>query len=65
MTELAAASAVAPAGRAFNPWPAVILVVLTCLAVLFVPSLFVVVQKFEEWRAARKGAAKAQAHQLG
>ena len=28
----------------------------TCLAVLFVPSLFVVVQRFEEWRAARKRA---------
>jgi hydrophobic/amphiphilic exporter-1 (mainly G- bacteria), HAE1 family len=26
----------------------------TCLAVLFVPSLFVVVQRLEEWRAARK-----------
>ena len=26
----------------------------TCLAVLFVPSLFVVVQRFEEWRGARK-----------
>jgi hydrophobic/amphiphilic exporter-1 (mainly G- bacteria), HAE1 family len=26
----------------------------TCLAVLFVPSLFVMVQRFEEWRAARK-----------
>ncbi len=26
----------------------------TCLAVLFVPSLFVLVQGFEEWRAARK-----------
>jgi len=26
----------------------------TCLAVLFVPSLFVLVQRFEEWRAARK-----------
>jgi len=26
----------------------------TCLAVLFVPSLFVVVQRFEEWLAARK-----------
>ena len=25
-----------------------------CLAVLFVPSLFVVVQRFEEWRSARK-----------
>src|SRR6266516_3724942 len=27
---------------------------LTCLAVLFVPSFFVVVRRFEEWRAARK-----------
>jgi HAE1 family hydrophobic/amphiphilic exporter-1 len=26
----------------------------TCLAVLFVPSFFAVVQRFEEWRAARK-----------
>jgi len=26
----------------------------TCLAVLFVPSMFVVIQRFEEWRAARK-----------
>jgi HAE1 family hydrophobic/amphiphilic exporter-1 len=26
----------------------------TCLAVLFVPSLFTVVQRFEEWRASRK-----------
>jgi hydrophobic/amphiphilic exporter-1 (mainly G- bacteria), HAE1 family len=26
----------------------------TCLAVLFVPSLFVVVQRFEEWRASRR-----------
>jgi HAE1 family hydrophobic/amphiphilic exporter-1 len=26
----------------------------TCLAVLFVPSLFVVIQGFEEWRARRK-----------
>jgi HAE1 family hydrophobic/amphiphilic exporter-1 len=36
----------------------------TCLAVLFVPSFFVVVRRFEEWRAARKGkspAAKAAA----
>src|SRR5204862_3835988 len=33
----------------------------TCMAVLFVPSFFVVVRRFEEWRAARKarGAAKA------
>jgi hydrophobic/amphiphilic exporter-1 (mainly G- bacteria), HAE1 family len=28
----------------------------TCLAVLFVPSFFVVVRRFEEWRAARKAA---------
>ncbi len=27
----------------------------TCLAVLFVPSLFVVIQRFEEWVKARKG----------
>ena len=26
----------------------------TCLAVLFVPSLFVVIQRYEEWRTARK-----------
>ena len=26
----------------------------TCLAVLFVPSFFVMVQRFEEWRIARK-----------
>jgi HAE1 family hydrophobic/amphiphilic exporter-1 len=26
----------------------------TCLAVLFVPALFVIVQRFEEWRASRK-----------
>jgi HAE1 family hydrophobic/amphiphilic exporter-1 len=30
----------------------------TCLAVLFVPSLFVVIQRFEEWQQARKGRAK-------
>ena len=29
----------------------------TCLAVLFVPSFFVVVQRFEEWRKERKGKA--------
>jgi len=29
----------------------------TCLAVLFVPSFFVMVQRFEEWLAARKGPA--------
>ena len=27
----------------------------TCLAVLFVPSFFVVVQRFEEWMKARRG----------
>ena len=26
----------------------------TCLAVLFVPLLFVIVQRFEEWQASRK-----------
>ena len=31
----------------------------TCLAVLFVPSFFVLVQRFEEWRKARKGASAA------
>jgi len=30
----------------------------TCLAVVFVPSLFVVIQRFEEWRAARKTKPK-------
>jgi hydrophobic/amphiphilic exporter-1 (mainly G- bacteria), HAE1 family len=29
----------------------------TCLAVLFVPSFFVIVRRFEEWRLARKGKA--------
>ena len=33
----------------------------TCLAVLFVPSMFVVIQRFEEWRASRKAAAKPAA----
>jgi HAE1 family hydrophobic/amphiphilic exporter-1 len=33
----------------------------TCLAVLFVPAFFVVVQRFEEWRAARKPAASVPA----
>jgi hydrophobic/amphiphilic exporter-1 (mainly G- bacteria), HAE1 family len=32
----------------------------TCLAILFVPSLFVVAQRFEEWRAARKRPAAAR-----
>ncbi|GEP05337.1 efflux RND transporter permease subunit [Methylobacterium oxalidis] len=31
----------------------------TCLAVLFVPSLYVVLQRIEEWRAGRKGAPQA------
>lgn len=31
----------------------------TCLAVLFVPSFFVIMQRFEEWRSARKQPAKA------
>lgn len=26
----------------------------TCLAVLFVPSIFAIVQRFEEWQASRK-----------
>jgi hydrophobic/amphiphilic exporter-1 (mainly G- bacteria), HAE1 family len=30
----------------------------TCLAVLFVPAFFVVVQRFEEWRASRKKQTK-------
>jgi HAE1 family hydrophobic/amphiphilic exporter-1 len=38
----------------------------TCLAVLFVPSFFVVVQRFEEWRAARKRPlAKNELHSRG
>ena len=32
----------------------------TCLAVLFVPSFFVVVRRFEEWRAAHKGKGAAK-----
>jgi HAE1 family hydrophobic/amphiphilic exporter-1 len=32
----------------------------TCLAVLFVPSLFVIVQRFEEWRGSRKSAKSPQ-----
>jgi HAE1 family hydrophobic/amphiphilic exporter-1 len=30
----------------------------TCLAVLFVPSFFVVVQQFEEWRGRRRKSAQ-------
>jgi HAE1 family hydrophobic/amphiphilic exporter-1 len=33
----------------------------TCLAVLFVPAFFVVVQRFENWRNERKKAAAATA----
>ncbi|MGB7260422.1 MAG: efflux RND transporter permease subunit, partial [Pseudolabrys sp.] len=33
----------------------------TCLAVLFVPSFFVIIQQFEEWLAARKGRKVAAA----
>ena len=29
----------------------------TCLAVLFVPAFFVVVQRFENWRSEKKAAA--------
>jgi hydrophobic/amphiphilic exporter-1 (mainly G- bacteria), HAE1 family len=32
----------------------------TCLAVLFVPSLFVVLRRFEEWRKSRKQCVPAQ-----
>jgi HAE1 family hydrophobic/amphiphilic exporter-1 len=33
----------------------------TCLAVLFVPSFFVLVQRFEEWRLARRPSASVPA----
>ena len=33
----------------------------TCLAVLFVPAFFVIVQRFDEWRAARKKKPEAVA----
>ncbi len=36
----------------------------TCLAVLFVPSLFVLIQRFEEWLGARK-AQKTEAKTAG
>src|SRR5262249_12038889 len=36
----------------------------TCLAVLFVPAFFVVVQRFENWRSERKKAAAAKAVEL-
>jgi HAE1 family hydrophobic/amphiphilic exporter-1 len=34
----------------------------TCLAVLFVPSFFVMVQRFEEWRATRRQPAHPPHH---
>src|SRR5262249_16897690 len=37
----------------------------TCPAVLFVPSFFVVVRRFEEWRVARKGKGAAKAAAAG
>jgi len=33
----------------------------TCLAVLFVPSMFVMIQRFEEWRASRKAPRRQPA----
>jgi HAE1 family hydrophobic/amphiphilic exporter-1 len=33
----------------------------TCLAVLFVPSFFVVLQSFEEWRTPRQSAVAPEA----
>jgi HAE1 family hydrophobic/amphiphilic exporter-1 len=33
----------------------------TCLAVLFVPAFFVVVQRFDEWRSTRKKKVEAVA----
>jgi HAE1 family hydrophobic/amphiphilic exporter-1 len=32
----------------------------TCLAVLFVPSFFVMAQRFEEWRKTRKTPSLAE-----
>jgi HAE1 family hydrophobic/amphiphilic exporter-1 len=32
----------------------------TCLAVLFVPSFYVMLQRFDEWRKARKKPMAAQ-----
>ncbi len=37
----------------------------TCLAVLFVPSFYAVLQRFEEWRAGRKGAPAQPAPTAG
>jgi HAE1 family hydrophobic/amphiphilic exporter-1 len=36
----------------------------TCLAVVFVPSFFVLVQRFEEWRAARRKPKPAATERL-
>jgi HAE1 family hydrophobic/amphiphilic exporter-1 len=36
----------------------------TCLAVLFVPSFFVVIQRFEEWLMARRGKAVLKAEKV-
>jgi len=36
----------------------------TCLAVVFVPSFFVLVQRFEEWRAAHRKPKPAAAEPL-
>jgi hydrophobic/amphiphilic exporter-1 (mainly G- bacteria), HAE1 family len=32
----------------------------TCLAVLFVPSFFVLIQRYADWRAARRGKRTAR-----
>jgi len=37
----------------------------TCFAVLFVPSMFVMIQRFEEWLAARKKAKTAEPNPAG
>jgi HAE1 family hydrophobic/amphiphilic exporter-1 len=37
----------------------------TCLAVLFVPSFYVVVRRFEEWRLARTAAKASRKMETG
>jgi hypothetical protein len=37
----------------------------TCLAVLFVPTFFVVVQRFENWLAARRGQSAGRTDDIG
>jgi HAE1 family hydrophobic/amphiphilic exporter-1 len=37
----------------------------TCLAVLFVPSFYVVLQRFEEWRKRRAAKPAAVASEMG